>query len=86
MGLCMILEKMYLSEPRKITRWSRDHLAMLYMSAVYLGGRAFTKEVQVNRFFPIRNAKKHRNKAKAILFLLSPALYCDIDKIVKNSR
>lgn len=67
------------------TRWFRDFIAMEYMSATYIGNLAKDHTVRLDRFFPLHNAFSLHQKAKALLFAISPLLYCRINKWSKWS-
>lgn len=68
--------------PKNNTRFIFDNISALFMSGVYLGQLAEWEAV--NRFFPLKNAKTAKNVLKAMLFALSPSLYCKVHKIVKH--
>lgn len=80
---CYSLEKMYREYPLSQSKWSRDCVAVLYMSAVFIGAEKVLQKGIVKRIFPIRNACSRKTVMKAILFAISPKLYIELDKIVK---
>lgn len=82
-NICLELECVVRKYPREQVKWLRNHMAEVYMSAVYMGNLPNVKEVRINRVFSVRNALTVKNKIKALLFMASPALYCWLDKKTK---
>lgn len=65
------------SEDRRITRYGNQYLAKLYMNAVahiLVAGEV----IKIQILFLIRNLHGFRNKAKLLLFLISPKKYLKI--------
>lgn len=55
-----------------------DNISAQYMYAIYSGG--MEKDPDVDRFFPLSQARTGKYRAKALLFALSPSLACKLRK------
>ena len=64
--------------------WVRNHLAMLYMNAAYIGGIKLLTDMSLDRRFPLLNAKTIKNRLKSVLFYLSPEAYVLVDSVLKR--
>lgn len=83
-SICRELEDKFDRKYKGQARWTKNHLAELYMSAVFLGDLCHQSATEVDRWFPLRNAASKKCWAKAMLFAISPKLYCCLDKIDKS--
>lgn len=84
LSTCLELEKTFdLLYPNE-ARWTKSHLAEIYMSAVFSGNLCKQFSSKIDRFFPIRNAASKKCIVKAMLFAISPRLYCFLDQIEKG--
>lgn len=65
----------------ELTKWMRNHIAMLYMKATTMG-KLYRKDYKKNisRIFPICNVCTAQDTIKSLLYLLSPTLYCHINR------
>lgn len=63
----------------------KNHLAQIYMSAVFIGN-LYKTDIKIDRFYPLRNALDIHTKIKALIFVLSPRLYCFLDRLYKGNR
>lgn len=82
--VCKILDELCQKYKKSEVTFIRDRISMLYMSAVYVGGKDFLHSLQVDRLFPLRNAHTIRNTAKSVLFAISPKFYVQIDRWIKQ--
>lgn len=66
---------------KKLLKHIKNHSAMLYMKGISRG-LLYRKEYKdnIDRFFPIRNASTFYDILKSIIVLISPRLYCKLDK------
>jgi hypothetical protein len=79
------LEEMYKNiEDIELQKYMRDSLARKYLS-IYWSGRIYKYGSRyTNRRFVMRNANNINTRMKAILFFLSPAIYCGINDFFKK--
>lgn len=86
-SICGYLEKLIISSDGRTLKYLEDRMAMLYMHAVHLFSMEKNlKELRFSRFFPVKYAKKIKNRVKSLLFLCSPYLYCRINGLSKGKR
>ena len=70
--------------PVNTTKYLRDYVSMIYMSATYIGRLYDDRKVKIRRFFPLCNAYSRRQRIKAFLFCLSPSIYCKVNAYHKK--
>lgn len=82
--ICEILDKVYDEiKDSKTKSILKDYLCMLYLNAFYIG-KLHKKEVNLNRFFPLRRARSFKNKLKATLFFINKKMYYKINSYSKE--
>lgn len=80
--ICTELERLYSGFPHNSVKYLRNRMAMLYLNAYALAPNMININMY-NRLFPIKNACKKRTFQLAILYLISPKMYCTIKKSLK---
>lgn len=84
--ICLELSEKYNEYKKDDVKYLRDRIAMLYMHATYIGRLDSKEEVSINKMFPLKNTSKLKTAIKAMLFSLSPSLYCNTNKLAKKYR
>lgn len=69
------LSKLYDEAERTDLQYLRDHMADIFMQAVWKVPDFFSNKKNIQRSFPLKNAFYKKTKLKAILYYISPKLY-----------
>ncbi|UQZ75701.1 hypothetical protein C2I17_14710 [Niallia circulans] len=83
--ICNELDKLLKTYKHNEIKYFKDRIAMLYMHAVNIG-KLYNKtyKFSLDRKFPLKNSSRMRTTFKAIIFYLSPMLYCKLNNFLKN--
>lgn len=83
-NVCEMLKKVYSNYPKQKIKYLHDRLSMLFLRAVpdYPDKKYVVH--QFGRMFPLMNASSLKNVLKAILFFLSPEVYCVVSRITRG--
>ena len=76
-------EKYEAIEDRSLKKRLMDYLGSLYFQAIYIGHLSKDKEY-IDKKLALKLAKSLKNKIRAMLFCVSPTLYCGIYKIARK--
>lgn len=76
---CFELYDYYKTLPWKYKKWMNNYLCTLYLSALYIG-----RIINANKAFALKTSYTIRNRAKAILYTVSPRMYMMINDYGKN--
>ena len=79
--ICTILEAHYNQFPANDITYLLDRMAMLYMHATNIG--CLYRGKSVVKTFPKKYAQKTITRSKAILYFVSPMLYCKFNHLLK---
>ncbi len=82
--ICKKLDKV--SKTIKVSRLKKymdNHIAMLYMKGM-TEGKLYQKQVEIDRFYPLRKACFAKDRVKAILFALNLKIYYKINTMSKQ--
>lgn len=83
---CLSLEKLFKNEEKKLRKLLLNSLVEKYLSAFFMGDMYRYKKQYVYKKFAIRNALFLKTKLKAILFAISPKIYCKINSLLKKGK
>lgn len=78
-NICFTLYKRYEKLDKENRRILNDYLCMLYLNAVFIGNHK--KE---DRFFALKLAYSIKNRSKALLYMISPRFYINLNRFIKK--
>lgn len=82
--VCKLLDKEYQNHSDEEVRWLRNWLVMLFLRAMSQSENRSLYKKSFTRYFPLKNARTGRERIKAIMYFISPDLYCALVKKLRG--